>query len=93
MNKIIIDTKFLKLYHGGISAYTEDLLDELSDRQVEEINFDRVEQGELGNALKEIIFLERDLESAKIELALKSDFNLLDAFRMLDFRAHGSFTA
>lgn len=44
MNKIIIDTKFLQLYHGGISAYTEDLLDELSGGQVEEINFERVEQ-------------------------------------------------
>ena len=34
--------------------------------------------------LKDIIFLERELESCKIELALKPDFNLLDAFKMLD---------
>lgn len=29
---------------------------------------------------------ERDLEQHKIELALKSDFNLVDAFRMFDTR-------
>lgn len=34
--------------------------------------------------LKDIIFLERELEACKIELALKPDFNLLDAFKMLD---------
>jgi Ca2+-binding EF-hand superfamily protein len=34
--------------------------------------------------LKEIIFMERELESAKIELALKPDFNLLDAFKIID---------
>ena len=41
-------------------------------------------------ALKEIIFAERELESAKIELALKSDFNIVDAFKMMDIRAAGS---
>jgi len=54
---------------------------------------DRMEQGELTNALKQIIYSERETESIKIELALKSDFNILDAFRMLDFRSLGSFTA
>jgi EF-hand domain pair len=39
--------------------------------------------------LKDIIFLERELESAKIELTLKPDFNLLDAFRMVDVRNTG----
>ena len=43
--------------------------------------------------LKEIVFQEREVESAKIELALKSDFNLLDAFRMIDVRNMGCFTA
>lgn len=38
---------------------------------------------------KEIIFLERDLESAKVELALKPDFNLIDAFKMLDQEDRG----
>lgn len=39
--------------------------------------------------LKEIIFMERELESAKIELSLKPDFNLLDAFKMLDLQNKG----
>jgi hypothetical protein len=34
-----------------------------------------------------MIFLERELESAKIELTLKNDFNLLDAFKMFDTRS------
>jgi hypothetical protein len=49
--------------------------------------FDRMEQNEFAAVLKEIVFLERDVESAKIDLALKSDFNLLDAFRMFDMKA------
>ena len=40
-------------------------------------------------ALKEIVFTEREVESAKIELALKSDFNVVDAFKMLDLRGIG----
>jgi hypothetical protein len=56
-------------------------------------NFDKVEQSALVDALKQIVFCERETESAKIELALKSDFNLVDAFRMLDIRNLGSFTA
>ena len=43
--------------------------------------------------LKEIVFSEREVESAKIELALKSDFNLVDAFRMFDLKGVGCFTA
>jgi Ca2+-binding EF-hand superfamily protein len=39
--------------------------------------------------LKEIIFMERELESAKIELSLKPDFNLLDAFKMIDLNNKG----
>ena len=45
---------------------------------------DRVELEEFIKALKEIIFAEREVESTKIELALKSDFNIIDAFKMLD---------
>ena len=41
-------------------------------------------------SMKEIIFAEREVESAKIELALKSDFNIVDAFKMMDLRAAGS---
>ena len=33
--------------------------------------------------------MERELESAKIELSLKPDFNLLDAFKMLDHQNKG----
>lgn len=51
-----------------------------------------MEHAELLDALKQIVFCEREAESAKIELALKSDFNVLDAFRMLDIRNIGSFT-
>ena len=40
-------------------------------------------------ALKDIVFTEREVESAKIELALKSDFNIVDAFKMLDLRGIG----
>lgn len=39
--------------------------------------------------LKDIIFLERELESSKIELTLKPDFNLLDAFKMIDLHNIG----
>ena len=55
-------------------------------------NFDRVEQGELAKIFKDTIFLERELESAKIELTLKPDYNLLDAFRMLDNSGKGHIT-
>ena len=40
--------------------------------------------------LKEVIFLEREVEQNKIELALKSDFNIVDAFKMFDVRGSGS---
>lgn len=42
--------------------------------------------------LKEIVFAEREVESAKIELALKSDFNLADCFRMFDVKSSGLVT-
>ena len=53
---------------------------------------DRVELEEFIKALKEIIFAEREVESTKIELALKSDFNIIDAFKMLDSRGSGALT-
>lgn len=40
--------------------------------------------------LKDFIFLERELESAKVELSLKPDFNLLDAFKMTDLNNSGA---
>lgn len=42
--------------------------------------------------LKDIIFAEREVESAKIELALKSDFNIVDKFNMFDLRGGGNVT-
>ncbi len=53
---------------------------------------DRIELEEFIKALKEIIFAEREVESTKIELALKSDFNIIDAFKMIDARGAGSLT-
>ena len=46
--------------------------------------FDPIEKGEVAKIFKDSIFLERELESAKIELSLKPDFNLLDMFRIVD---------
>ena len=48
-----------------------------------------MELDEFIRALKEIIFAEREVESAKIELALKSDFNIVDCFKMMDGRGSG----
>lgn len=42
--------------------------------------------------IKEIIFAEREVESAKIELALKSDFNVIDAFNQMDVNRASSLT-
>ena len=44
----------------------------------------RMELEEFIKAIKDIIFAEREVESAKIELALKSDFNIVDAFNQMD---------
>lgn len=38
------------------------------------------------------MFIERDTESQKIDLALKSDFNLIDAFRVFDVNSRGYVT-
>jgi Ca2+-binding EF-hand superfamily protein len=51
---------------------------------------DNVEVDEFGRALREIVMIEREVESAKIELALKSDFNLYDFFKALDVKGSGS---
>ena len=51
---------------------------------------DRSTAAELANSFKTLVFIERDIESMKIDLALKSDFNLIDAFRLFDVNACGS---
>ena len=35
------------------------------------------------------MFVERDIEAAKIDLALRPDFNLVDAFKMFDIKSLG----
>lgn len=51
-----------------------------------------IEEDQLARALKEQIDLERDLEDIKNQLALRSDFNLLDAFRFFDVDSRGYIT-
>ena len=50
------------------------------------------EEDELVHSLRDIIQLERELESNKTSLALKSDFNLTDAFKIFDQSYRGSVT-
>lgn len=51
-----------------------------------------IEEDQLARALKEQIELERDNEDIKNQLALRSDFNLLDAFRFFDIDSRGYIT-
>ena len=46
--------------------------------------FPKHEQADLAHSLKQIIFICKDLESFRIDLALKHDFNLQDAFHLFD---------
>lgn len=50
------------------------------------------EEDALVNSLREIISLEREIESNKTSLALKSDFNLTDAFKIFDRDYRGQVT-
>ena len=47
---------------------------------------------DLMRIFREIINLEKELEIVKEDLCLRKDFNLFDAFRHFDKRAHGSIT-
>ncbi len=51
------------------------------------------DEEELVRAFKEQIKLETELEDAKIRLALQVDFNLMDAFQMIDKGAKGWVTS
>ena len=51
-----------------------------------------IELEALTKAMKEIIFIEREVEQAKIELSLKSDLNLYDLFRNFDSKGDGNIT-
>ena len=44
----------------------------------------RSEVGTIVNSLIDYINLERDLEKLKVSVALKEDFNLIDAFGLID---------
>lgn len=50
------------------------------------------EEDELVTSLRDFIQLERELESNKVSLALKTDFNLTDAFKIFDQRYLGNIT-
>jgi Ca2+-binding EF-hand superfamily protein len=47
------------------------------------------DEEELARAFKEEIALEKELEDAKIKLSMNSDFNLTDAFNMIDRNSNG----
>ena len=51
------------------------------------------DEDELVRAFREQISLEKELEDAKIRLSSYPDFNLMDAFQMLDKEAKGWITA
>lgn len=47
------------------------------------------EELKLVQALKQLVQIDRDIEDEKKKLALKSDFNLMDAFRIFDRKELG----
>lgn len=47
------------------------------------------EEDELSRALKEMINIDKDLESTKQMLSLKTDFNIEDCYRIFDVDAKG----
>jgi hypothetical protein len=51
------------------------------------------EQDELITVFKDMITLERNLEEAKIRLTQRGDFNLQDAFQLIDVQRKGWITA
>lgn len=53
----------------------------------------RSDVGLVVNALIDYINLERDLEKLKINAVLKEDFNLIDAFGLIDLSGKGYVTA
>lgn len=46
-------------------------------------------EDETARVLKEHVNLEREIENAKINLSMKSDFNLFDAFKIFDLNNNG----
>jgi Ca2+-binding EF-hand superfamily protein len=48
------------------------------------------EEDELARALKEFIAIDKELETAKQILSLKTDFNLEDSFKLFDIENKGT---
>lgn len=53
------------------------------------LSLDFTGQAGITRLIKEIVYIEREIESAKIDLALMTDFNIGDAFRMFDVNNFG----
>lgn len=51
------------------------------------------DEDELITVLKEFMQHDRELEAAKVSLAQQADFNLMDAFQMIDLDSKGYVTA
>ena len=49
------------------------------------------EEDEIARALKDFISIDKDIEGVKCLLALKSDFNLEDAYKIFDIESKGNF--
>jgi Ca2+-binding EF-hand superfamily protein len=52
----------------------------------------RTEENFFTTCISEILGLEKDLEILKVNLSRRDDFNLIDAFAMLDDHCHSSIT-
>jgi len=52
----------------------------------------RGDEDQLVNGLRDLIRNENDIEAQKTQLAMKSDFNLGDAFKMFDTNHNGAIT-
>jgi Ca2+-binding EF-hand superfamily protein len=72
---------------GGLSSSTY-----ISPSKEYKSPLKEIEESQLARALKEQADLDRDLENLKNELSLKSDYNLLDAFRFFDQEGRGFIT-
>lgn len=51
------------------------------------------DEDQMISGLKEVVNVERELETAKTTLAMKSDFNLYDTFRVFDQNNNGWISA
>ena len=54
-----------------------------------QINYNAYEEGQFNDFLRKLMSVENQIESAKINLALKPDFNVEDAFRLFECNGRG----